>query len=352
MIVIAALCAAVPAVQAAAASAAPAAAGAVATSCKPAVHLPKDESPHSAPVEWWYFSGHLRGTDAAGHVHTYGYEYVIFQFLGVGPKPLYYADLSIADLTRKTFHYAGKEDSYTPPVTPGKFELHDGAWTMSGGSGRDALDAGLSGYTLDLGLQTTEPAVLQGSCGIIPMGPIGSSYYYSWTSLKTTGTVTDHGVKIKVTGTSWMDHQWGALELASGAGWDWFSMQLSNGQQYMLYFIRNDKGTVVVTIGTRVADAGKDVSHLSPASFSEKATGSWTSPATHITYGSGWKVTVPGGTLTVTPDLLDQEVDLVSAQGVVYWEGDVTITGRIGGKAVSGVGYTEINPPEIVPPGA
>jgi hypothetical protein len=42
---------------------------------------------HSAPVEWWYFSGHLSGKDAKGHVHTYGYEYVIFQFLGFGPQP-------------------------------------------------------------------------------------------------------------------------------------------------------------------------------------------------------------------------------------------------------------------------
>jgi hypothetical protein len=42
-----------------------------------------------------------------------------------------------------------------------------------------------------------------------------------------------------VSGQSWMDHQWGAFNFASGAGWDWFSIQLSNGQQYMLYFVRD-----------------------------------------------------------------------------------------------------------------
>ena len=54
-----------------------------------AVQLPTDEAAHHAPVEWWYFNGHLAGTDAAGHLHCYGFEYVTFQFLGLGPAPLY-----------------------------------------------------------------------------------------------------------------------------------------------------------------------------------------------------------------------------------------------------------------------
>jgi len=44
-----------------------------------------------------------------------------------------------------------------------------------------------------------------------------------------------------------------------------------------------------------------------------------------------WHVTVPGGSLTVTPDLLDQELDLLTTQGVAYWEGDVSIRGKIDG---------------------
>jgi predicted secreted hydrolase len=313
--------------------------------CTKSVSLPADEAPHSAPVEWWYFSGHLSGKDAKGHVHTYGYEYVIFQLLGVGPAPVFLSDLSLTDLTRKTFQFAGEEDSYPVPKTPGRFALHAGSWTMSGGSGRDTLKAGMRDYSLDVALRTTEPAVLEGNkCGYISLASFGSSYYYSWTSLVTTGTIVDHGVKLKVTGTSWMDHQWGPIALFSGGGWDWFSMQLSNGQQYMLFFIKNKKGQIVETAATRVARGGKDITYLTAASIGEKATGSWTSPATGIKYGSGWLVTVPGGQLTVTPDLRNQEVDL-SAQENIYWEGDVTIKGEIGDAAVSGDGYTELNPP-------
>ena len=316
--------------------------------CTQSVTLPKDEAPHSAPVEWWYFSGHLSGTDAQGHVHTYGYEDVVFQLLGLAPQPIYLGDLSITDLTRKTFQFAGEQDSYAVPQTTGRFALHAGSWTMSGGSGSDTLKAGMSGYSLDLGLRTTEPAVVEGNkCGYISLAGLGSSYYYSWTSLATTGTIVDHGVTLKVTGTSWMDHQWGPIAITGGGsgGWDWFSMQLSNGQQYMLFFIKNKNGQIVDTAGTRVAPGGKDTTYLTAANISEKATGSWTSPATGIKYGSGWQVTVPGGELTVTPDLRNQEVDLLKTQMNVYWEGDVTIKGKIGGAPVSGDGYTELLPP-------
>ena len=81
---------------------------------------------------------------------------------------------------------------------------------MSGASGRDTLTAALPDYSLQLGLRTTEPAVLEGNkCGYISLASLGSSYYYSWTSLATSGTILDHGVTLKVTGKSWMDHQRG-----------------------------------------------------------------------------------------------------------------------------------------------
>jgi predicted secreted hydrolase len=343
--IVAVLCAGLLPASAAARPAGAVPAGAV-PGCTKSVSLPQDEAPHSAPVEWWYFSGHLSGKDAQGHLHSYGYEYVIFQLLGMGAKPLYLGDLSLTDLTRKTFQFAGAQSSYAIPDTPGRFALHAGNWTMSGGSGRDTLTAGMPDYRLGLTLRATEPAVLEGNkCGYISLASLGSSYYYSWTSLATAGTVTDHGVTVKVTGTSWMDHQWGPMALASGGGWDWFSMQLSDGQQYMLFFIRNKNGQIVETAGTRIAHGGRDITYLTAASTSEQATGSWTSPATHIRYGSGWDVTVPGGRLTVTPDLRDQEVDQVKTQGTVYWEGDVAVNGTIGDATVSGDGYTELLPP-------
>jgi predicted secreted hydrolase len=310
-----------------------------------AVQIPRDEAPHQDPEEWWYFTGHLVGTDPAGRQHCYGFEYTTFQLLDVAPVPVYFGNVAVTDLTRGTFQYGFEMDSFPVPNTPNRFSVHTGDWTMSGASGRDTLHAGIPGYTFDLQLQTNEQPALHGDNGRIPFGPIGSSAYYSWTSLLTGGTIVDHGVPVRVSGLSWMDHQWGAFDFSTGAGWDWFSVQLTNGRQYMLYFIRDRSGAIVETLGTQVDQGGRRVTHLDPSSFGLTTTGSWTSPATGITYGSGWRLTVPGGSMTVTPRQLDQEVNLVATpQGTAYWEGDAAVRGVINGSPVVGVGYAEMNP--------
>ncbi len=357
----------VPATMAAAAPAAPASAGLAGCTGIPVpsmpstpstvaapvgsgvVQVPRDEGPHSSPVEWWYFNGHLRGTTTSGQVRCYGFEYVTFQVLGLTPLPAYADDFAVTDLRRRTFHYGVRTALGLVPVTKGSFSLQTDGWSMSGGSGTDTLHAGLPGYTLDLQLQATEPAVLEGTDGVVSLGSIGISKYYSWTSLLATGTMNDHGVSLKVTGLSWMDHEWGTLDLTAGGGWDWFSVQLTNGQQYMLYFIRNREDRIVSSFGTHVGPTGKSA-RLSP--LTEIVTGSWHSPVTGVTYGSGWHLIIPGGHLDITPDLKDQELDLRSTQGNAYWEGDVTVQGRVDGWPVNGVGYTELNPPGAVAPPA
>lgn len=176
------------------------------------------------------------------------------------------------------------------------------------------------------------------------MGPVGSSKYYSWTSLITTGTIVDHGVTMKVSGISWMDHQWGAMALLSGAGWDWFSVQLYNGEQFMVYLVRNSKGAVVDRFATEVSRSGK-VTYIRDG-IHEHVLATWHSPASGVTYGSGWQLTLSGGHLDISPYLRDQELDLRgSPQHNAYWEGDVGVSGVLAGRAVAGVGYTEINPP-------
>lgn len=333
--------AAVPAADAARTAAAPR----VALSDAP-VRIPRDEAPHHEADEWWYFNGHLWGVSASGRLYCFGFEYVTFQFLGTDDQAEYFGNFSITNLTSRTFQYGVRESTYAVPREADSFSLHTGSWRMQGGDGDDALTASLPGYALDLKLHTLEPAVLHGNRGNIPYGPFGTSKYYSWTDLAAAGTIRDHGVLVHVLGLSWMDHQWGDFDLASGGGWDWFSVQLFNGQQYMLYFIRNSSGAIVQTIATRVRASGW-YRPLPARSVSERTTGTWTSPATKITYSSGWKLHIPGGTLTVRPDLRNQEVDAQSSQGVAYWEGDVGVSGRIDGRTVRGIGYTEINPPGV-----
>jgi predicted secreted hydrolase len=310
---------------------------------EPAVHIPQDEAPHHDVTEWWYFSGHLRGFDISGKPHSYGYELVFFQFnFPNQPQPIYQGNLAVTDLTGGSFHYEQKIIAQPIPDEKNRFSLKISPWSMEGSSGADSLAAQFTdgSYGIRLFQTSLQPVVLHGHNGLIPYGPFGTSFYYSWTNLWTFGTVLDHGVPVAVIGDSWMDHQW-YNPLALG-GWTWFSVQLSNNTQYMLYFIRDGQNRLAQVVATQVKN-GRTV-HLPPSSVSETPIGSWTSPVTGITYPSGWKVTVPDGVLNITPLQKDQELVVAATLAGAYWEGDSTVSGVIDGLPVRGVSYAEVAP--------
>ena len=307
------------------------------------VQIPQDEAPHHDATEWWYFSGHLRGFDIFGKPHSYGYELVFFQFnFPNQPQPIYQGNMAVTDLTGGSFHYEQKIMAQPIPDEKNRFSLKISSWRMEGSSGADSLAAKFSDGSYGIRLQQTslEPVVLHGENGLIPYGPFGTSFYYSWTKLWTFGTVLDHGVPVEVIGESWMDHQW-YNPLGLG-GWTWFSIQLANNTQYMLYFIRNGQNQLAQVVATHVKN-GRTV-NLPPSSVSETAIGSWRSPVTGITYPSGWTVTVPGGVLEVTPLQKDQELVVAATLAGAYWEGDSTVSGVIDGRPVRGVSYAEVAP--------
>jgi predicted secreted hydrolase len=316
---------------------------ATADAASPLVRIPQDEAPHHDETEWWYFSGHLRGFDIFGKPHSYGYELVFFQFdFPNQAQPVYQANLALTDLTGGNFHYEQKIAAQPIPDQKNRFSLRISDWSMEGRSGADSLAAQFSDGTYGIRLQqiSLEPVVLHGNNGLIPYGPFGTSFYYSWTNLWTFGAVIDHGVPVAVIGESWMDHQW-YNPLGLG-GWTWFSIQLSNNTQYMLYFIRDGENQLTQVVATEVKDGR--VVHLSPNSVSETALGSWTSPVTGITYPSGWEVTVPGGVLNVRPSQKDQELVVAATLAGAYWEGDSAVSGIIEGRPVRGLSYAEVAP--------
>jgi len=322
----------------------------VARAATPAVSLPHDESPHpSAWTEWWYFTGHLTGTDIFGNKHSYGFEDVAVRSDVLDLEPvsaLYNGQFAITDLTRGTFDQDTLNDSLEPDVVPpaGGYNITIGLWNMNGINGQNHISAFDTNYAVNLQLNQSQPAALHGNGGLINYGPFGTSYYYSETNLKVTGTVIDHGIPVTVTGTAWQDHQWG--DFTGPGGWTWFALQLSNGTQYMLYFITDASGNLDQVVATRV-NADGTTTALPADQVSQTPLGSWTSPSTGITYPQNWLVTVPGGQLTVNALLPNQEVTNLSVQD--YWEGDSSITGTINGQAVTGQSYVEVQPTFTVP---
>ena len=237
------------------------------------------------------------------------------------------------------------------------FNLQVNDWTMRGANGTDLLHARMTNgaYTIDLTAHDAKGPVLQGG-GQFSYGPGGSSFYYSRTRMSPTGTIMI-GTEVKqITGGSlWFDHQWGNF-LPTTGGWDWFSTQLDDNSEMMIYSLRDGAGNVLQTFGEYVPPCPSGCSPtqavpaiaLSQDQFSIAALGTWTSPTTHIIYPSAWRVQiaakgdVPAMDLTYTPVIPNAELDTRKSTSVIYWEGDTTITGTKGGGAITGSGYVEL----------
>ncbi len=326
----------------------------------PPVQLPQDEAPHRNLTEWWYYTGHFSGVDGQGKQHAYGFELTFFQTLRGQLPPYYAGHYAISDLSRGQFHYAertavGSLAALPPPNSTSGFDLPIGDWRIKGLGGHDALHAGMDDYAIDLALADQHSHVaLHGGNGIITFGVAGFSYYYSRPLMVVSGVISDHGTRIAVSGHAWFDHQWGDFVVLAGAGWDWFSLQLSSGTQDMLYIIRDEQKRAVSVVGTAIARDGS-TSEIPTAAIHITPTGAWTSPHTSGVYPSGWRIELPSVTLTETPELGDQEL-LTQSTGVAYWEGAVWITGQADGRPVTGEGYTELTgyarlPASAVAPG-
>ena len=245
------------------------------------VILPQDDASHQAGVEWWYYTGHLQSSNGS----RYGFHYVFFEVLNpLSQGYVHIGQLAISDHQRGDFTYDQRfaDKSQEPDLG---FQASAGDWRMSGYDGEYELAASLEGYGLTLRLSATKPAVLHGGNGIVPMGNAGDSFYYTYPRLRAEGKLTDHGVETTVTGTAWMDHQWGDFQNSS-VGWDWFSVQLHDNSEIMFFVLRDLQGATTVEFGTYV-DPGGRTQTLQAQDVAVRSLGRWRSPRTDAVYAFG-----------------------------------------------------------------
>ncbi|MGH7410217.1 MAG: lipocalin family protein, partial [Candidatus Methylomirabilis sp.] len=172
-----------------------------------------------------------------------------------------------------------------------------------------------------------------------------ASHYYSLTRMATDGTLTHAGKRQKVTGSSWMDHEFGSNQLAaSQVGWDWFALQLDDGAELMLYQLRQIDGSPDPHSSGSLIHPDGQVEYLPFGAFQLEPQEAWQSPKSRGRYPIRWRVQVPKLRidLTVRAAFPDQELDTQGSTQVIYWEGSVSLSGTARGRSISGMGYLEM----------
>ena len=107
-------------------------------------------------------------------------------------------------------------------------------WVMRGdGDGGYELRFDLGGRSLELDAVSTRNVVLHDSTGLVNLGEAGDTYYYSRTRMQLDGWIEDASGRRAVSGSGWMDHQWGDISRLD-IGWDWVNLQLDDGSDLMV----------------------------------------------------------------------------------------------------------------------
>ena len=304
------------------------------------VRLPDDEGVHLTPVEWWYFNGHVDTPDG----RTFSYHFVTFlSKLDSGLTPQL-TQLSWAD-HEEDVHLV-REQAGFPLVeeSSGSFDLTNGDWNMSGDGDTYRLSFVIDDYAVELEGRSTKPPVLHHDTGYVELGIAGKTYYYSRTDIELSGTVSINGVDHAVTGTTWMDHQWGDFSTAH-IGWDWFSLNMDDGSDLMVSVVwEQDSSKHIETYGTYVPADGRPAVHLPGNDISVEPTATWTSAETGGEYPMGWRLLVDslGLDIMLTPVIREAEFPLTGFVPIIYWEGSVEASGSRNGAPVSGRGFVEM----------
>ncbi|PJC93336.1 carotenoid 1,2-hydratase [Aeromonas lusitana] len=318
------------------------------------INLPTDHAAHpDYRSEWWYLTGNLK--DEQGR--EYGLQWTLFRqgvdWQGVDKKgsireqpltnpwltpQLWLAQFAITDLATGK-HLQDERTSRQGPglagASQGEYWLREWALKSQGTAlfpARLSVDSAIG--QLDLRVSNRKPVVLQGKSGYSEKSPGNASFYYSFPRLNLNGTLTLDGETRKVSGQGWFDHEWSSSVLAQWqAGWDWFSLQLADGRELMLFRLRTKAGRPEPEnrYGILIERDGSS-RLLSPKSIALTPGKTWRSPKGQP-YPIEWQLKAADLNLTIRARQPNQAM----TGRFDYWEGAVSVSGD-----AQGLGYLEM----------
>jgi predicted secreted hydrolase len=326
--------------------------------------FPQDHFNHPEfQTEWWYYTGNLHTAEGK----RFGFELTFFRH-GVDRSQrsrnlwdvsdIWMAHLALSDVDGGRFFHTERLNRSGPGVAgadAGKARVWNGNWEVDwkldpakpGGFAVQDLRAVAAQFTIDLAMRTDKPPAIHGASGVSQKaeGAGRASHYISLTRLLTRGTLELDGKRYAVEGLTWMDHEFFTHQLeANQSGWDWFSLQLDDGSELMLFRLRHKDGSEdPYSAGTYVDPQGR-TRHLSANMFLLVPGKTWSSPKTGGRYPIEWTIKVPSLQIdaALTTRLPQQELTGGGKIGMNYWEGAIDISATRQGRPLKGSGYLEM----------
>ncbi|MBN2168222.1 MAG: carotenoid 1,2-hydratase [Actinobacteria bacterium] len=240
---------------------------------------------HKKISEWWYSTGYF--TDEEEKMYSFQFTIVKAHIAVLNP---FIIMLALTDFESGEHYYFQKAQA-----TAKNFYLDDR--TVGYGDTIKVVKrkTGMiftgrhNDFSLDLELDYGKGAFWNCDNGVLKMGTGDTretTFYFSYSNMPTTGTMTLEGTKHTVTGKSWFDRQGGPFHLLKGeTHWEWFSLRFFDDEEMMLFsFPQNNyqDGTFI----SKDSEARRLNDYtIKPLEFID---------VDGIKFSSGWEITVPG----------------------------------------------------------
>jgi len=318
--------------------------------------FPRDHFSHSCfRTEWWYFTGNV----ATPEGRRFGFQLTFFREAVDNPyanpsrwrvDDLYLAHFAISDLENQKFFHTqriSRAGIGLAGIDAAQGRIWNGTWSAEVDGDTWQLAAAEGGSRIQLELKSRKPPAIQGKNSISQKadGEGNASHYYSLTRLETKGQLQMNGASYAVSGWAWMDHEFSTSQLQpEQVGWDWVSLQMDDGTEWMLFQLRRKDGARDPHSAGSFVDRDGRVVPLTAEDFQMLPQAEWTSPRSRASYPTRWHIQVPRLNLDVevSAAMPDQELNTRETTGVVYWEGSVQARGQRVGRSVQGKGYLEM----------
>ncbi len=311
------------------------------------LNFPQDEGWHQPePIEWWYTTAQVTGS-TTGHKYDVMLTYFDYPQFGTdGFRIFNIADENTGQFYKQTSPCNYLVNSQTHQEISA---LPFGGTTEEFSTLKDSVGnlipfqyhvkADASTYSIDFNYNSLKRPLMVGGTGYLYQGASSYTYYYSLTTLTVTGSITVNGITESVSGTAWLDRQWGNFNPLNGEQYEWFSIQLSNGMDMNIWNVFTPQNSIPDLPTYKIcSEYINDSTDTVASDFQLTRMAYAYTPDLLRCYARQWRFTQGNIDLTITTVVPNSEV----SSPFRFYEGATTITGTVNGVPVTGMGYAEL----------
>lgn len=314
------------------------------------VSFPVDEGIHiNEPTEWWYTTGHLTGNSTGT---KYSYVVIYFYSPQLGYDGFRLMNIMNEDTGQKYFdskpvNYDKMAEGKLQIEASGVFLPKNEIFENKTNSENEIIPfqyklfAATSNTELDLNLNTVKRPLIVGGNGKFDQGSSSYTYYYSQTGIDVSGTLSFFGTSEEVSGTGWIDRQYGSFNRNAEERYEWFSLQLSNGMDINVWNIFNGDYQIPDDFKYVMMSVYEDEStQYFTKDFSLERTSYFCTPDEENCYVKQIRLVSEKNDidLVISINREDSEATLP----IRFYEGSTNITGTVNGNPVTGIGFAEL----------